>query len=271
MLHSSFAARAVIILLTGLAHGRTLFQYEQQQLTREHVASLPEEDAILIAFEDQFSQAEVNTTDKRCRYDPSHPKWPSAKAWKKLRTQLSSQEALLTPLPQASVCYGDTKNDALCTQLTSSWTNPNTHIDDPTEILSPLYQGLTCQPPPIYNSGNCTQGGSPAYVLKAQTVSDIQSGVNFVRNDWLRLVVKNTGHDFAGKSTGYGAISIWTHALKDMQYFDNYVDESGYHGSAIKAGAGVQTSELYKFASQKSVMVVAAEGQVSISEIMRSK
>jgi hypothetical protein len=99
-------------------------------------------------------------------------------------------------------------------------------------------------------------------VINAKTVSDIQSGINFARNDYVRLVVKNTGHDFAGKSTGHGALSIWTHGLKDMQYFENYVDDSGYRGPAIKASAGVQAYDLYKFASQKNVVVVAGEGQV---------
>jgi hypothetical protein len=250
-------------LLLRTSHSRILFPFEEKQLTREYVASLPEEDVLLFAFEGQLDEVEaVNDTDKRCRYDPSHKKWPSEKALAKLRKQLSSESALIAAVPQASVCYGTAKNDAQCRQMANNWTNPYTHLDDPTEILSPLYQGLTCQPPAIFDSGSCTLGGSPSYVIKAKTVSDIQSGINFARNDWLRLVVKNTGHDFAGKSTGFGAFSIWTHGLKDMQYIDNYVDDSGYKGPAIKAGAGVQAFELYKFANQRGVVAVAGEGHV---------
>jgi hypothetical protein len=250
-------------LIIGPSQSRTLFPFEQQQLTREFVASLPEEDALLFAFEGQFDEIEAtNNTDKRCRYDANDPKWPSEKAWNKLRNRLSSLDALIASIPQASVCYSGTKNDASCQTLTQNWTNPYTHIEDPTEVLSPIYQGLTCQPPSRYDSGGCTLGGSPSYVVKASTVSDIQSGINFARNEWLRLVVKNTGHDFAGKSTGYSALSIWTHGLKDMEYFDNYQDGSGYSGPAIKAGAGVQAFELYKFANDHGVVAVAAEGQV---------
>jgi FAD/FMN-containing dehydrogenase len=117
-------------------------------------------------------------------------------------------------------------------------------------------------PPTIYNSGTCTVGGYPAYVIKAKSVLDLQLGINFARNDGLRLIVKNTGHDFSGKSTGYGSLSLWTHGLKDIQFFDNYVDESGYSGPAIKAGAGVQAFELYKAANDHGVVVVAGEGQV---------
>ncbi|KAF1841239.1 FAD-binding domain-containing protein [Cucurbitaria berberidis CBS 394.84] len=251
---------ATTILLVSV-QSRTLFPYEEHQLTREHVASLPEEDAALLAFEGQFEIQAVNTTDKRCRYDPSDKKWPSEKAWNKLRRQLSAPEILITTTPQASLCYGNTKNDAGCQQLARNWSNSYTHIDDPTEVLSPIYQGLTCQPPSIYDIGNCTLGGYPARVIKAKTVSDIQCGINFARNDYMRLVVKNTGHDFAGKSAGYGALSIWTHGLKDIQFFEDYVDEPGYRGPAIKAGAGVQAFELYKFANERGVIAVAGEGQ----------
>jgi hypothetical protein len=255
-------------LLLATSQSRSLFPFEQKQLTREYVASLPEEDKLLFAFGDQIDEIEtVNNTDKRCRYDPLHKKWPSTKALAKLRKQLSSENALIATVPQASVCYGTTKSDAKCQAMASNWTNSYTHIGDPSEILSPLYQGLTCQPPSVYDSKTCTLGGYPSYVIKAKTVSDIQSGINFARNDFLRLVVKNTGHDFAGKSTGHGAFSIWTHGLKDVQYFDDYADESGYKGPAIKAGAGVQAFELYKFASDNGVVAVAGEGQVSDANI----
>ncbi|KAF2121183.1 hypothetical protein BDV96DRAFT_484134 [Lophiotrema nucula] len=257
LLHSLLLAAS---LLSTASLSRTLFAYERKQLTREYVESLPEEDARLFAFDGQFAAA-PNKTSTRCRYGPDDGKWPSEKAWTKLARQLSSVDALIKAVPQASVCYGDTKNDAQCTALTANWTNSYSHIDDPTEILSPIYQGLTCTPPQIYNSGNCTLGGYPSYVIKAKNVLDLQLGINFARNDGVRLVVKNTGHDFAGKSAGAGALSLWTHGLKDMQFFDNYVDESGYKGPAIKAGAGVQAFELYKFANDHGVVAVAGEGQ----------
>ncbi|KAF1993650.1 FAD-binding domain-containing protein [Amniculicola lignicola CBS 123094] len=244
--------------LVSLSQARTLFKYERIQLTHEHLETLPAEDAKLFAFD---AQAAPNTTASRCRYGPDDGKWPSAKAWTKFQKQLSSEDALIKAVPQASVCYGASKNDAKCQNLTKNWTNSYTHIDDPTEILSPIYQGLTCQPPSIYDSGNCTLGGSPTYVVKAKNVLDIQLGLNFARNNGVRLVVKNTGHDFAGKSTGAGALSLWTHGFKDIQFFDNYVDESGYRGPAIKAGAGIQAFELYKAANDHGVVVIAGEGQ----------
>ena len=252
-----------VVAIASLAvpiQSRILFQYEQHQLTREAVASLPKDEARIFAFDDQFETTAVNTT--QCKIDPTHDLWPADSGWDKLVKRLSSPNNLIMTVPQASICYGDDKDDDQCQQLAQNWTNSYTHIDDPTEVLSPIYQGLTCLPPSIYDSGNCTLGGYPAYAVKATTVLDIQSTMNFARSQELRLVVKNTGHDFAGHSSGYGALSIWTHALKDMMMLENYVDESGYRGPAIKAGAGVQAFELYKFADQHGYVAVAGEGQV---------
>lgn len=248
-------------LLAIPSQARILFPYEQRQLTKEYIASLSKEDQVLFGFDDEFGTFAVNTTDKRCRSGPADGKWPADKAWSKLAKQLSTADALIKTTPQASVCYGTTKDDAKCSDLTKNWKNSYTHIDDPTEVLSPIYQGLTCQPPTIYNSGSCTLGGYPAYVVKAADVLDIQLAINFARNDYLRLIIKNTGHDFAGKSVGAGALSIWTHGLKDIQFFDSYVD-GNYKGPAVKAGAGVQAFDLYKAANDKGFIVVGGEGQV---------
>lgn len=51
--------------------------------------------------------------------------------------------------------------------------------------------------------------------------------------------------------------------MNDVQYLTEYSDGAGYKGPVIKAGAGVQVSELYKFASGRGVVVVAAGGQAS--------
>jgi hypothetical protein len=59
-------------------------------------------------------------------------------------------------------------------------------------------------------TNNCTLGAYPNYAVNVSNVAQIQLAVNFARNANLRLVVKNTGHDFNGKSSGAGALSICT-------------------------------------------------------------
>ncbi|KAF2198717.1 FAD-binding domain-containing protein [Delitschia confertaspora ATCC 74209] len=254
---------ATLLLATSFLSGHSLaklFAFEKVQLTEKHLDSLSDEDASLFAF--QYSAAAKNSTPARCRVFPGDNKWPSEKGWAKLSRQLSTPNGLIATVPQAAPCYpGQYQNAAKCQQMTANWTNSYTHIDDPTEILSPMYQGITCEPPAVFDSNTCTLGGYPSYVINAKTVLDIQLGINFARNNGLRLVIKNTGHDFAGKSTGAGALSIWTHNLKDVTFYDNYVDDSGYKGPALKGGAGLQSFDLYKAANDHGVVVVGGEGQ----------
>lgn len=75
----------------------------------------------------------------------------------------------------------------------------------------------------------------------------------------LRLVVKNTGHDLIGKASGKGALSIWTHWLKDKAYYPNFRAADGYRGPAIKFGAGIQVGEVYEYAKELGVTVVGGE------------
>lgn len=135
-------------------------------------------------------------------------------------------------------------------------------MTDPTSMMSPVYQGLTCQVT-TDPTQNCTLGAFPYYAVNVSTVAQIQLAVNFARSLNLRLVVKNTGHDFSGKSGGAGALSVWTHNLKDVQFISSYSSKSSaYTGPAFKAGVGVQAFEIYKEAYSRGLVVVGGEGQV---------
>src|SRR5689334_10377383 len=92
---------------------------------------------------------------------------------------------------------------------------------DPTSVMWPIFQGRTCQPTTDSN-GTCTLGAFPSYSVNVSTTSQVQLTVNFARNANIRLVIKNTGHDYLGKSSGAGAINIWTHNLKDIVFLPNY-------------------------------------------------
>jgi hypothetical protein len=79
------------------------------------------------------------------------------------------------------------------------------------------------------------------------------------------LVVKNTGHDYNGRSTGKDALSIWTHNLKDIRYITDYKSLDGaYSGPVMKIGAGVQGLELYEAADKYGVSAVAGICPVSV-------
>jgi hypothetical protein len=120
--------------------------------------------------------------------------------------------------------------------------------------MFPLYQGRTCLPR-LNTNTTCEIGSYPAYVMNISTVAQVQIALNIARNANIRLVIKNTGHDYLGKSLGAGALSIWTHNLKNLDFIPDYKSDSGYEGSAFKVGAGVTVRELYQAAEKNNVTV----------------
>ncbi|XP_014555639.1 hypothetical protein COCVIDRAFT_27536 [Bipolaris victoriae FI3] len=199
----------------------------------------------------------------RCKVYPGDPEWPSDEAWSQL-SKLTGDRVITAPTPRAAVCYpGEDYNAAECSKYTvAEWQKSYLHMVDPIEMMSPVAQGMTCTIPALFDSHGCTRGGFPMYVVNATEPKHVQLAVNFARNTGVRLVIKNTGHDFLGKSGGKDALSIWTHNMKDIEYIEEYVDSKlNYSGPAFKSGAGVQAFELYKAASEKGRVVVGGEGE----------
>lgn len=61
-------------------------------------------------------------------------------------------------------------------------------------------------------SDPCTLGHYGVFIIDAQTKEHIQAGVNFARENNIRLIIRNTGHDFIGKRlrllTGYSRTQV---------------------------------------------------------------
>ncbi|KAL4806377.1 FAD binding domain protein [Aspergillus unguis] len=247
--------------------GSSLFPSEKIQLTEDALADATSRIADssvaeLFSFHNASAGADANRSRSlrhACKVMPGDEDWPSDLAWEVFDLLVGG--ALIKPAPLAAVCYPDWEEyDAdKCASITTDWITSDLHMNDPTSIMLPLYEGRTCMAPGYNYTSSCTQGAYPTYVVNATTVMQIQLAVNFARNQNLRLVVKNTGHDFNGKAAGKGALSIWTHWLKDKEFYDLYVSDNGYVGPAIKVGAGVQVWEANEFAKENGATTVTGE------------
>ncbi|KAJ5278943.1 FAD linked oxidase N-terminal [Penicillium angulare] len=194
-----------------------------------------------------------------CKVMPGDFLWPIDLIWDIFDALLDGK--LIKTVPLAAYCYPDwPEYDATkCETITADWLTSNLHMSDPTSIMLPLYEGRSCLPSPYNYTGTCTQGAYPTYAVNVSTVAQIQLAVNLARNLNLRLVVKNTGHDFNGKASGKGALTIWTHYLKDKEYYPSFKAANDYVGPAVKFGSGVQVWEAYEFAKSVGHSVVGGE------------
>jgi hypothetical protein len=122
--------------------------------------------------------------------------------------------------------------------------------------MAPFFANGTCDP---YHdvSKPCTLGNYVRYSVNVSCPEHISTAIKFATKYNIRLVVRNTGHDYNGRSTGAGALAVWTHNLKDLEIHD-YKD-SHYSGKAITMGAGVQGFEAYELADASGYQVVGGE------------
>ncbi|KAK2749205.1 hypothetical protein FQN57_006820 [Myotisia sp. PD_48] len=226
---------------------RLLFPYEQEQLTARQASRHQ-----LFAF---GKQSDRKPSSPRCKVGPEDREWPSLRVWDLFNQTLGG--ALLAPSPIASVCHYDSGhyNETGCEYVLDNTLGLRlSSTEDPTAIMTPWLAGRTCDPTTDPTTP-CTQGGYPHFVVNATTVAQMQLAINFARNANLRLVIKNTGHDFNGKSAGRGALSIWTRHMKGIQFLPRRSVPN-----AAKVALGVQASEAYEATKKAGVTIVGGEG-----------
>ncbi|KAJ6114909.1 FAD linked oxidase N-terminal [Penicillium sp. IBT 16267x] len=239
--------------------GVPLFESETVQLTDKSLSTLNSNQAALFGFGKNASR-QSTLRKGECKLLPGDKSWPSDSVWGQFDDVLGG--ALIKTVPLAAACYPSWPeyDSDKCENVTADWTVSYLHAADPASIMWPLFEGRTCLPTGTNISSSCTLGGYSSYAVNVSNVAQVQLAVNFARNANLRLIVKNTGHDFNGKSTGAGGLGVWTHNLKDIEYVENY-NGSSYQGPAVKMGAGVQAFEIYEKGEELGFTAVGGEGK----------
>ncbi|KAJ5715966.1 FAD/FMN-containing dehydrogenase [Penicillium malachiteum] len=124
--------------------------------------------------------------------------------------------------------------------------------------MAGFYANESCDPF-LTPSARCVIGTYVQYSVRAESALDVQKTMNFTTTHRIRLVVRNTGHDYLGKSTGAGALAIWTHHLKEIQFLDYH--SPSYSGKAVKLGAGVQMIESNAAAHKQGLTIVGGNAR----------
>lgn len=137
-------------------------------------------------------------------------------------------------------------------------------IELPAAGLWTYFTNDTCRPT-TNPSDTCTLGYYPVLVIMAKTVGHIQAGINFARENNLRLIIRNTGHDFLGRSVGWGALVINTHSFQNIKFTDNWRSDCDYTGSAVTVGAGVQAFQVLKQANAMNPPKIMVTGECAVS------
>ncbi|KAG8791887.1 hypothetical protein FRC12_007875 [Ceratobasidium sp. 428] len=125
-------------------------------------------------------------------------------------------------------------------------------------MQDPIWESLDCDINTPQNE-TCKQGFAPICSAVAREASDVSKAVLFVGKYNLRLVIKNTGHDYLGRSSGTGSLSVWTRQLKGIKFTESFGAASCKQGSGVPAvtlGAAETWLDVYKAADDQNVTVV---------------
>lgn len=106
---------------------------------------------------------------------------------------------------------------------------------------------------------NCYQGSIPSYYIDVQEVSDVQAGLKFASDTGIPLVVKNSGHDYKGRSSAPNALSLWTHNIQTPIKLTRGFTPDGCSapaGDAVTLPAGQGFKGVYEFAEANNITVL---------------
>lgn len=111
--------------------------------------------------------------------------------------------------------------------------------------------------PRAWTNFNCSQGSVSSYHIEVQTDEDVISAFAFARTTGVLLSIKNSGHDFKGRSSMQGSLALWTRNLQNISYDPGFIPIGGNESSpAITAGAGVNWRSIYVFADANNITAV---------------
>ena len=204
-----------------------------------------------------WSLPNQNSSRNLCRCFPGDKCWPTAQTWSAFNSTINGR--LIATIPLAAVCHNNAfipYNAAQCADLRAAWFEPQVHYSSSSSIMAPYFTNNSCNPflPP---SAPCIVGSYVSYSVNVSEPLDIARAIRFATYFNIRIVIRNTGHDYSGKSSGIGALAIWTHNMNDIKFVD--YRSARYTGKAIKAAAGVMVIDAYVAASAQGLAVVGGE------------
>ncbi|KAL3457517.1 FAD-binding domain-containing protein [Aspergillus heterothallicus] len=216
---------------------------------------------LFVLISNAVADSELRLRDCRCL--PSDRCWPSMRNWEAFNRTINGHLLRLRPI--GSACHGAEFDQVKCDEVRANSGDALWRISQPGALIVNNWETKgengTCFPDSLPET-ICEQGRVPHYAVMAESAQEVQAAVRFARRHNLRVVIRNTGHDGAGRSSGPGSLQINTSRFKQVQLVDNFIPRGGHQslGSAVTAGAGMLGYELLEAARLRGVNVVAGVG-----------
>ena len=204
-----------------------------------------------------FALAASAFTDPGYNCHPGQECWPSYQEWQQFNQTVGGQ--LHQTIPMGAPCYSNSSyhDVAACDSVEGNYSD---------SISREAYYGQTywlnweacgtsgCslyEPDPeetLYSS--CSLGRLAPYYVVVRSAEHISAALQFAHVHNIRISIKNTGHDFFGRSAVPDSLAIWTHNLNSFDFYPNFTASScpSANGQNVgEMGAGVVAGDAYRF------------------------
>jgi nitrilase len=198
--------------------------------------------------------------------------------WTFLNDSVSGHLHTATPLslPCFSIFNGQTvsPDPALCAQIQANYTsdtfraqfysgfmNNQDEMCESNATDQCLLDNLNPTNPLAFTNKSCNNGSVSQYYIDVHSVSDVVAALKLSRETGIRLSIKNSGHDYQGRSSLKGSLGLWMHNVGGISRNPYFIPE-GCSASEFEAvntittGAGISSQEVYEFAESENVTFV---------------
>ena len=186
------------------------------------------------------------------RIRPADPDWPSQVSWDRLREKIRGKLVKVqSPLAE---CVG-------------AQSSPNcVHIFK--ELKNPYYLGDEVGLTQSLGWVDAWTSSPSTYAVAAESTDDVVAGVNFARENNLRLVVKGGGHSYQGTSNAADSLLIWTRNMKAITLHDAFVgsgcEEQHAPQEAVTIEPGAIWGQAYDAVTTKGGRYVQGGGCITV-------
>jgi FAD/FMN-containing dehydrogenase len=194
--------------------------------------------------------AQAATSKSRVR--PGEAEWPSHASWEKLRQGVGGR--LVEVRSPLAVCAEETSGQD-CGPLFRQLKNPYFLRDE---------AGLT----QTLGWVDAWTSAPSTYAIAAESTADVVAGVNFARENNLRLVIKGGGHSYQGTSSAPDSLLIWMRPMTGITVHDAFVGTGcvaqAQPRSAVTVEAGAIWGQVYDAVTTKAGRYVQGGGCLTV-------
>ncbi|KAK7442798.1 hypothetical protein VKT23_016043 [Stygiomarasmius scandens] len=215
---------------------------------------LPDLATLYLGFLALFQVIPVDGTCP-CKALPGDADWPSLDTWNAFNASVDGR--LIRTVPIATPCHNPTFDGEQCQFVRDNWHEVSLHLPSSSSVMTPFFANDSCDPFTAPDA-QCIIGSYIQYAVNVSTKAQVVTTLDFAKRHNIRFVLRNTGHDYMGKSTGKGGLAIWTHYLQEIELLEDF-ESDAYYGPAFKASAGISVEQMYDFAASTGYTVVGGD------------